>query len=102
MKSLLERWSAEYDHVVVDTAPVLFVADTLPLAAKADAVVLVVRSGQSREKALSRMCDMLDRANAHVVGVIVNGVDLKLENYYLHPYRNYGHRGYRRDGNDIN
>ena len=102
MKSLLERWSAEYDHVVVNTAPVLFVADTLPLAAKADAVVLVVRSGQSRMKALTRMCDLLDRANAHVIGVIVNGADLKLKNYYLHPYHNHNYRSYCGDGNEIN
>jgi succinoglycan biosynthesis transport protein ExoP len=91
MNELLERWSTEYDHVVIDTAPVLFVADSVPLAAKADAVLLVVRSGRSTKKAFTRVRDLLHRANAHVVGVILNGVDIRLEQYsYSSRYGSYG------------
>ena len=91
MIELLERWSNEYDHVVIDTAPVLFVADSVPLAARADAVLLVVRSGRSTKKAFARVRDLLSRANAHVVGVILNGVDTRLEQYsYSSRYGSYG------------
>lgn len=81
MKAVLERWIGEYDSVVIDTSPVLSTADSLPLAAKADAVLLVMRSGQSTRRAFTRMYDLLFRAKARVVGVIVNGVDIRLEPY---------------------
>ena len=93
MGQMLKRWATEYDYVVLDTAPLLPVIDTLPLAVASDAVILVVRSGWSRKKALTRMRDHLHRANAHIVGVIVNGIDLKLEHYYSDSSR-YGY-GYR-------
>jgi capsular exopolysaccharide synthesis family protein len=91
--AFLEKWSADYDHIVFDTAPMIPVADTLALAARADAVILVVRSGLSRKKALSRTRELLHRANAHVAGVILNGADLQLEHYYSYGY-GYGY-GYR-------
>lgn len=89
MSELLENWSSQYDHIVIDTAPVLFFADTIPLAAKADGVLLVVRSGRSRRKALVRMLDLLSRSQARVLGVIVNGVVLQPE--YANPYLAYGY-----------
>jgi capsular exopolysaccharide synthesis family protein len=85
MNALLAQWSTDYDHVVIDTTPVLYVADSLPLAAKADAVLLVVRSGRSRRKAFHRMCNLLYRAKAHLVGVVINGANLQLEPY-AHSY----------------
>lgn len=85
MNMLMDKWSAEYDHVVVDTTPVLYVADSLPLAARADAVLLVVRSGRSRKKAFNRTCELLLRAKAHLVGVVVNAAHLHLEPY-AHSY----------------
>jgi len=79
MKQALKRWKTEYDYVVVDTAPILPITDTLPLAAEADAVILIVKSGCSRKKALNRMRDLLLRVHAHIIGVVINGIDSKLE-----------------------
>ena len=90
MKQALKRWKTEYDYVVLDTAPILPITDTLSLAAEADAVILVVRSGSSRKKALNRMRDLLFRAHAHIIGVVVNGIDPKLEySSYGAKYSNY-------------
>ncbi|SPE25611.1 putative Chain length determinant family protein [Acidobacteriia bacterium SbA2] len=93
MGDLLEQWRTEYDHVVVDTTPLLFFADTMPLAAKADGVLLVVLAGRSRRKAMIRTLDLLARAKAHVLGMIVNGVALEPE--YVNSYVTYGYsKGY--------
>ena len=89
MGELLEQWRGEYDHIVVDTSPILFFADTMPLAARADGVLLVVLAGQSRRKAMVRTLEVLYRAKAHVLGVIVNGVVLDSE--YAHSYATYGY-----------
>lgn len=93
MQSLLEQWRTEYDHVVVDTTPMLFFSDTMPLAAQADGVLLVVRAGRSRRKAMLRTLDLLSRVKAHVLGVIVNGIALESE--YTKSYVTYGYlKGY--------
>jgi len=89
MGTLLERWRSEYDHVVIDTTPVLFFADSMPLAAQADGVLVVVRAGRSRRKAMVRTLDLLDRSKARVLGVIVNGIALESE--YTNSYVTYGY-----------
>jgi polysaccharide biosynthesis transport protein len=97
MGELLERWRSEYDHVVIDTTPMLFFADSMPLAAQADGVLFVVRAGRSRRKAMVRALDLLSRSKARVLGVIVNGIILEAE--YKNSYVTYGYT--QRDG-DLN
>jgi capsular exopolysaccharide synthesis family protein len=90
MAQLLESSAAEYDRVIVDTPPVLSVADSLALANIADAVVLVVRSGIARKKAVLRVRDLLRRANSNIVGAVFNGVNIQLEHYYYAKRSYYG------------
>jgi polysaccharide biosynthesis transport protein len=97
MAELLEQWRKQYDHVVLDTTPILFFADAMPLAAKADGVLVVVRAGRSRRKAMMRTIDLLVRAKAYVLGVIVNGVALESE--YKNSYVTYG---YAKGHDDLN
>ncbi len=87
MEELLQRWRAEYDHIILDTSPVLAVADTLSLAPQVDASFILVRSGVTRKKALMRTREQMRRVNARVQGIIVNDVDLRLENYYTYSKR---------------
>jgi succinoglycan biosynthesis transport protein ExoP len=95
MEDLLLQWRLEYDHVILDTSPVLAVSDTLSLAPLVDAVFILVRSGITRKKALSRVRDQLRRVNARLLGTVVNDVDLRLENYYTYSKRyDYGYKGY--------
>jgi polysaccharide biosynthesis transport protein len=88
LESLLEQWKLEYDHVILDSAPVLPVADSLSVAPLADSTIIVVRSATTRRKALLRIRSLLRRARARVIGIVVNDVDLRLENYYTYA-KNY-------------
>jgi capsular exopolysaccharide synthesis family protein len=90
MGELLESMSARFDRIIVDTPPVLSVADSLALANLADAVVLVVRSGVARKKAVLRVRNLLNRANSNIVGAVFNCVDLQLEHYYYAQRSYYG------------
>jgi capsular exopolysaccharide synthesis family protein len=95
MEDLLLQWRLEYDHVILDTSPILAVADTLSLAPHVDAAFVLVRSGVTRKKALSRVCEQLRRVNARLLGTVVNDVDLRLENYYTYSKRyDYGYKSY--------
>jgi len=82
MVEVLEGFSAEYDRIILDTPPILSVADSLALSNLADAVVLIVRSGVARRKAVLRVRDLLLRSKANLVGIVFNCANLQLENYY--------------------
>lgn len=95
MEDLLRQWRANYDRVIMDTSPVLAVADSLSLATQVDGVVILARSGVTRKKALLRTRELLRRAGAHISGTVINDVNLRLENYYMYS-RGYGYRyGYK-------
>lgn len=91
MTTLISEWRETYDHVVLDSAPILMVSDSLSVAAQADGVVIVVRSGVTRKKALTRSYELLARSSARILGAVVNDVNLKLENYYTYSYKGYGY-----------
>jgi succinoglycan biosynthesis transport protein ExoP len=84
MRDVLARLSAEYDHIVVDTPPSLSVTDAVVLSPRADAVVLVIRSGQTTKQSLRRSRDLLAQVQAKVVGVLLNAVDLSSPDYYYY------------------
>jgi capsular exopolysaccharide synthesis family protein len=99
MKDVLGELREQYDHIVVDTPPTLSVTDAVVTSTRADAVVLVIRSGQTTKQALRRARDILMQVNARVSGVLLNAVDLRSPDYYYYyEYQGkYGHRYYRED-----
>jgi len=84
MKEVLDELREQFDHVVVDTPPTLSVTDAVVLSPRVDAIILVIRSGQTTKQALRRARDILMQVNAHVTGVLLNAVDLSSPDYYYY------------------
>jgi succinoglycan biosynthesis transport protein ExoP len=84
MKELIDQLRGQYDHIVIDTPPTLSVTDAVVLSPRADATILVIRSGQTTKQALRRSRDILMQVNAHVAGVLLNAVDLTSPDYYYY------------------
>jgi capsular exopolysaccharide synthesis family protein len=82
MRCVLEEMRARADVVVLDSPPVLAVADALVLAATADATLLVVRSGQTRRTLAQRAREHLFRVEARLLGVVINAAPRHAESYY--------------------
>ncbi len=72
MRTLLERLTPVFDWVILDSAPLLPVADSSLLAEMVDGIVLVVRAGQTPSVTAQRACQELQGRN--VVGVVLNAV----------------------------
>ncbi|WP_371134089.1 GumC family protein [Brevundimonas sp.] len=89
MDTLLARLAESFDLVILDTAPVLAVADTRVLAGKADTVVFLTRWRATPQKAITNSLKLLDKAGAHVAGVALVQVDMKSQARY-----GYGDAGY--------
>ena len=72
MRSLVDDLGKRFDIVLIDSPPVLPVADALILSGYADAVVLVVAAGSTRRAELRRAAEKLAQASAPVVGAVLN------------------------------
>jgi succinoglycan biosynthesis transport protein ExoP len=97
MRDLLATLRQQYDHIVIDTPPSLSVTDSVVLSPRADAVVLVIRSGRTTKQALRRSRDILVQVNAKVVGVLLNAVDLSSPDYYYYYEYQGKYSGYYRE-----
>ena len=82
MRELVVRWRSEFDHVIIDTPPVLGMSDAVVLSTLADAVVLVVRAAESGRQSVRRAREVLLGVNAKLAGVLVNAVDLNSMDHY--------------------
>jgi len=92
MRRLLAQVREEYDLVIVDTPPVNIITDAAVLAANADGVVLVARSGVTAAPALSYALEQLRHVRAEVLGVVLNDIDLEHDAAYDSTYKYF--RGY--------
>lgn len=72
--AFLEQVSAVYDHVVVDTSPLLPVVDTLELLPRADAVVLCVRASVTTRDQVRAAKTAVDHFPQRPMGVVVTGL----------------------------
>jgi len=75
MKLVLEEWQKAYDIVVIDTPPLTGIADTQAVAQQVDSTLLVVGLGVANFNAISRTLETLKRAEADLLGMVVNYVE---------------------------
>jgi len=86
LAEFLSKVQFYYDIVLVDSAPVLAVSDTLFLCTGVDAVLLVVIAGVTPKQVAVRAKDVLLDAKANIAGVVVNNVSEALPYYYDYKY----------------
>ncbi|MFF5013617.1 polysaccharide biosynthesis tyrosine autokinase [Streptomyces sp. NPDC001165] len=72
MKEVLRELADTYEAVIVDTAPLLPVADTVGLASLADGALLVVRAAKTSREQVRSAGESLDRLGVHVLGTVFN------------------------------
>jgi len=89
MMQILQDARGTYEHIIIDSPPILSVTDGVILARQSDAVALVMRHGGVSKHIVRRSRDLLLRAGAPLTGIILNAVDLSSPDYY-------GYYGYYR------
>jgi succinoglycan biosynthesis transport protein ExoP len=89
MRSLVDDLAKRFDIVLIDSPPVLPVADALILSGYADAVLLVVVAGRTRQAELRHAAEKLAQASAPVVGAVLNKATAKDGHGYYDGYLPY-------------
>ena len=72
LPALIKRLLNDYDRVIVDSAPVNIVSDTLLMAKYFSGVCLVVRNRKTPRPAAERAVRLLEQSSANIVGTILN------------------------------
>ena len=75
--ALMTQLKSRYDLIVIDTAPILLMAESRVIAAKSDQVIVAARWRRTSRAALHQTLGVLREFNARVAGVALTFVDLK-------------------------
>jgi capsular exopolysaccharide synthesis family protein len=85
LRKLFEALKQQFDYIIVDTPPVLPIADTHILAGLADKVLLVVRARRTPRELFQHAVEGFDAAD--LMGVVLNDVDYQRSRYaYAYEY----------------
>lgn len=88
---LIGAAALEFDRVVVDTAPVIAVSDTLLMAAHLKMINLVVRAKKTPRNAVKRAIALLEQAGSRPVGLVLNRLPRKSGSGYYYYYSEHGY-----------
>ena len=97
MLELLEYAATEYDHVIIDSPPVLGLADALILANRSNATLFVVASGETRRSHLADALKRLKLGYANVIGYVLTKAKSSKSDYYSYD----SYYGYRSSAESI-
>ena len=81
MEDVIRAAQSEYDIVLVDSPTLLNMADSRVLASYVDAVLLIVKSGDTPKKLVKQAFNNLRTVSAKVVGVVLNHADMRSDEY---------------------
>jgi len=89
-RSFIKEMRSKFDIVLLDTPPVLPVADTMSMRDQIDGFILIFRVGFTPYVMLQQALEEIE--NSKVMGVVLNGVEMKKYKYYQRYYGDYYHR----------
>ena len=98
LEKAIETLKANFDYVILDTAPVGMVTDTLLIGRTADLSVYVCRADYTRKTEFTLINELMENNKLPNLCIAINGLDLQKKKYgYYYGYGKYGkHYGYGR------
>ncbi|MDE6040402.1 MAG: polysaccharide biosynthesis tyrosine autokinase [Muribaculaceae bacterium] len=91
MTEIIDLLRNDFDYVIIDSAPIGLVSDTLLILRQSDIQIYVTRANYTTRKGLKTLQDAVDLGKFTNVYIVINGVDIHSGAY---NYRRYGHYGY--------
>jgi succinoglycan biosynthesis transport protein ExoP len=90
LDNLVELARSQYDFVLIDSPPMMGMADARLLSRNADGVILISRAGETSPEQLGEARERLADDGTPVIGTILNGCNLRIEDpSYVNHYNSY-------------
>lgn len=94
LEIIFEQLKKHYDYILVDTAPVGLVTDTLQIARVADASVYMCRADYTPKSSFDMINGLANDKKLPNMSIVLNGIDMSKRKYsYYYGYGNYGKYG---------
>jgi capsular exopolysaccharide synthesis family protein len=93
-RRILDQLTKQAEIVVIDSPPVLAVADASVLGPHVDGILLVLRVGKTKLRLVQQAVKQLEQVNARVVGVVLTGIKTRSAHYSSYYYYGYGYGYY--------
>ena len=90
-QKLIEQMSSQYTYIIIDSAPLMLVSDTLSIADTADATLYVVRSGVSKNILIDFANDLVKDSKLSNVSFVINDVSKRAGGYGYNYSYGYGY-----------
>ena len=84
--SLLANFKESYDYVIIDSAPLVLVSDTIPILKHADLVLYTMRANHTDKKLAPFINSLVNDKKVHNIGVVLNGIKAGANSYYKYGY----------------
>jgi len=85
-KNLLEQLSSQFDHIIVDTPPILAVTDGIIISQYAAVNLVIARYGKTQIKELELVVNRFEQASVKVTGIILNDIQRTAGTSYGYNY----------------
>jgi len=89
MKELIEKARTRYERIIIDSPPITAVTDAAIVANMVDGVVIVIRANDTHREIIKNGIAHLRSINAHILGAVLNGVEMGRDSYYYYQYYYY-------------
>ncbi len=86
----LTRWRQQFEHIVVDSPPIMAVTDPVIVARKVKSALVVVRAATTRDRSLHHACSLLREAGVELLGTALNDLPQGKSYEYAYSYAGYG------------
>lgn len=94
---LLEHLRSRYDLIIIDTAPVLAVAESILICSEADGVLFAIRANQTDQKAVVEATTKIRRMKGNLIGLVLTDVPISSA-YSRSNFRYYDYGEYYTNG----
>jgi capsular exopolysaccharide synthesis family protein len=103
MRQLLDTLETKFAYIIIDSAPLMPITDTVQLATKVDGVVLVIRGQEGSRHVARQALTRLDYVKAKVLGVVLNNINIRGPEYtdYRTSYTAYYNAYYSYNGAEL-
>lgn len=86
MHQLTTQLGQEFDIVICDAPSIIVVTDPILLATHVDSTLVLVSVNNARRETIRRALGLLDGVQAHVAGIVLNGIEPTRRRYYYYYY----------------
>ena len=84
MRNLLEGACESFKYIIIDSPPITSFTDGVLISSLVDGVLLVVHGGRTSRQVVKRTRQMLQEIGARIIGVVLNKIDLRSQEYYYY------------------